>query len=181
MTTEPFKGIIFLLQFMQGNAWPFSITWLKLNLQILLLDFYSFAPIWKLLLPKLSFIYPQLNSNGFPQLNTNSPHFKIYYWNRTTQIKEQKQKSKVTIRKSSLHVKLLTYIVISTLFMLFPLWLVWSFLQGLAGGKSKDTQGDHLLSKRFGPFPTLLPHALLGFALLAQACSCWQLLGFILQ
>lgn len=137
MMTEPFKGIIFLLQFIQGNAWPFSITWLKLNLQILLLDFYSFTPIWRLFLSKLVFIYPQLSSNGFPQLNTNS-HFKIYYWNRTTQTKEQKQKSKATVRKSSLHVKLLTYVVVSIpLFTLFPLGLVWSFLQGLAGRKSR--------------------------------------------
>lgn len=181
MTTEPFKGIIFLLQFMQGNACPFSITWLKLNLQILLLDFYSFTPIWRLFLSKLVFIYPQLSSNGFPQLTTNS-HFKIYYWNRTTQTKEQKQKSKATIGKSSLNVKLFTYVVVSVpLFTLFPLWLVWSFLQGLAGGKSRDTQGDYLLSKLSGPFPTMLPPILLDFALLAQACSCWQLFGLILQ
>lgn len=76
--------------------------------------------------------------------------------------------------------KLLTYVVVSIpLFVLVPLWLVWSFLHGLAGGQSKDTQGEDLLSKPSGPFPSWLPHVLLGFALLPQACSCRQLLGLI--
>lgn len=178
MTTEPFKDIIFLLPFIQGNAWPFSITWLKLNLQILLLSFYWCVPTRRLLLWKLFF---QLIWNGYPQLEANSHFFFKSVTEAKLHIKKKSEekdyrKERLKRKSCSFHVKLLAFVdfTVPLFVTLFPLRFVWSFPQSLAGGKSGDAQGDH---PNFLAFSLML----LGVVPLAQDHSCWQLPSLILQ
>lgn len=112
MKTETFKDIIFLPQFIQGDTWPFSITRLKLNLQIPLSGFHWFVPIQTLLLWKLVFFstHIQVIWNDDPQLEVKSKFFnlllkQIYTLKKKKTTPQERSKKKLF----SFKVKLLTF------------------------------------------------------------------------
>lgn len=177
MKTETFKGIIFLPQFIQGNTWPFSITWLKLNLQIPLSRFYWFAPIQTLWLWKLFFLstHIQVIWNDDPQLEVNSKFFslllkEIYTLKKKTQLKNQR-KSCFLLKRNCLY------------FSFFRLLCLPHFLCDLYeffhNSLGKDIlERLQIFTWTFWPFPySAAAHS----PALPPVHSSWQFLSLLLQ